>query len=104
MSPTAGISFPDINLPEKVLVPPNAGAGSESDNVLEFLRNAYAKTGTDTWPSKSVEWLSVRLMTKVLVIPHGLHADSTIPEIQKAYLPLVSVSAGSLGDLIADKS
>ncbi len=89
MSPTAGVSFLDITLPEEVQVPPHAKTESESVNVLEYLRNAYANTGTDTWPSKSVEWFLVRLITKVLVVPHGLHSGSTIPEIQKAYLPLV---------------
>ena len=89
MSPTAGISFPDISLPEVIQKPPNAGAEGESLNVLEYLRNAYHGTGTDTWPAKTAEWFVVRLITKVLVVPHGLHSGSTIPEIQKAYLPLV---------------
>ena len=89
MSPTAGVSFLDTKLPEKVQVPSNTSTESESVNVLEFLRHTYANTGTNTWPSKSVEWFLVRLITKVLVVPHGWHSGSTIPEIQNAYLPLV---------------
>lgn len=88
MSPTTGMSF-DIILREEVQVPPKAGAESESVNVLEYLRDAYAMNGTDTWPSKSVECFLVRLITKVLVVPHGLHSGSSVQEIQKAYLPLV---------------
>ena len=96
MSPTAGASFLDISLPREVQVPPTAGAESESVNVLEHLRKTYVKSGTDTWPSKSAAWFLVHLITKVLVVPHGLgsgsttrlHSGNTIPEIQKAYLPL----------------
>ena len=89
MSPTAGVSFLDINLPKEIQVPPNANTESESVNVLEHLRKVYADTGTDTWPSKSVEWFLVRLIAEILVVPHGLYSGSTIPEIQNAYLPLV---------------
>lgn len=47
MSPTAGVNFPDIILPEEVQVPPTAGAKSESLNVPECQKNTYAKTRAD---------------------------------------------------------
>ena len=56
---------------------------------LNYLREAYASDGTKNWPSKTAEWFVVRLITKVLIVPHGLHSGSTIPNMQKAYLPLV---------------
>lgn len=71
----------EFTLLEEFQVPSNAGAEIESLNVLEYLRYTYAKNGTDTWPSKSAECFLVRLTTKVLVDPHGLHTDSTVPEI-----------------------
>lgn len=89
MSPTAGVSFPSINITEELRVPPTTGAISESLHVLQYLREAYAKTGTDTWPSRFAEWFLIRLITKVLVVSHDLHSGGTTPEIQKAYLPLV---------------
>lgn len=89
MSPTAGVSFLDIGLPQEAQIPPNADADLQSLSVLEYLREVYSDTGTDTWPSKTSEWFLVRLVTKILVVPHGLHSGSTIPEVQDAYLPLV---------------
>lgn len=87
MSPMTGINFLKLELSEDVQLAPSLRS-EQPLSVLEHLKKAFADEGTKMWPSKTAEWFAVRLITKVLVVPHS-HGDNTIPNIQKAYLPLV---------------
>ena len=69
--------------------PPSEGDDAAEAYVIEFLREEYKVRGSQDWPSRSAAWLLVRLMTKLMCVPHGRHSGRTVPEIQKAYLPLV---------------
>ena len=89
MSPTAGVSFLDVRMSEWLQRSPHEGIKSGEASVIEYLRRVYDGDGCKKWPSRTAAWLSVRLITKVLVVPHGRHTVRTIAEIQKAYLPLV---------------
>lgn len=89
MSSSASVYFLDVGMDQWIQKPPKEAMDAEEANVFEYLRQAYAKAGTKDWPFKTAEWFLVRLMTKVLVVPHGRHEGRTIPEIQKAYLPLL---------------
>ena len=88
MSPMAGINFLDVNLSTDVQLP-RLARPDKILSVLDFFREAYDGEGTSHWPSKTAEWFIVRLITRVLVVPHLNSAGITIPIIQKAYLPLV---------------
>ena len=90
ISPTAGVNFLDVGMSKWIQKPTHVGGFHDKDaSVIEFLRNAYKDSGTKHWPSQTAAWFLVRLITKVLVVPHSRHTGNTIPEIQKAYLPLV---------------
>ena len=69
--------------------PPSEATGAAEAYVVEFLRRTYEERGTMDWSSRTAGWLLVRLMTKLLCVPHGPHSGRTVPEIQQAYLPLV---------------
>ena len=95
MSPTTSVSFLDVNMTEWTGKPPSEATGAAEAYVVEFLRQAYQERGSMDWSSKTGGWLLVRLMTKLLCVPHGPHSGRTVPEIQQAYLPLVRDLVGT---------
>ena len=92
MSPTTSVSFLDLRMSHWIRKPPHESTNSkeaEDAYVVEFLRQSYKKSGSVDWPSAAANWLFVRILTKCIAVPHGHHSGRTIPEVQKAYIPLV---------------
>ncbi len=67
----------------------------ESNSALARVWQVFEKAGTSTWPSETVEWFLVYLMTEVSATPHSISQGYNAPSLPQAYeavaLDLVSI-------------
>lgn len=95
-----GVNYLDKDFAEKLKEPPECRILDESTSALARVWQVFEKTGTSTWPSETVEWFLVYLMTEVSVTPHAISQGYNAPSLPQAYeavaLDLVS-NPGSCG-------
>lgn len=58
-------------------------------SVLTSIYQRFSSGGTKRWPTKSVEWLLIYIITEFQSTPNTLFGRGTVPEIQDAYRPVV---------------
>jgi hypothetical protein len=90
-----GINYLDKDFAEKLKEPPGCRINDESTSALARVWQVFEKTGTSTWPSETVEWFLVYLMTEVSATPHSISQGYNAPSLPQAYeavaLDLVSI-------------
>lgn len=94
MSPMAGISFPDKEFQSALEVPPKPHLFEQHHHVLERFRSRWSSYGWENmglkhrgtaWEAKDAEWLLLNIITEIHCTPYS----SAVPDIQKAYVPVV---------------
>ena len=90
-----GVNYVDKDLAEKLKEPPQCRIFDESVSALARVWQVFEKTGTSTWPSETVEWFLVYLITEVSITSHTISQGYNAPSLLKAYeavaLDLVSI-------------
>lgn len=90
-----GVNYVDKDFAEKLKEPPQCRILDESTSALARVWQVFEKTGTSTWPSETVEWFLVYLITEVSVTSHTISQGYNAPSLLKAYeavaLDLVSI-------------
>lgn len=95
ISPMNGINYVDKDFSKKLKEPPQCRIFDESTSALARVWQVFEKTGTSTWPSETVEWFLVYLVTELAITPHTISQGFNAPSLVKAYaavaLDLVSI-------------
>ena len=91
MSPISGISYLDRAALHNIQANPGTRAAKDKASFIRTFMDKYSSSGTADWPCKSPEYFIVDMLTELLPTPLSLR---TVPEIQKAYLPLVRELVG----------
>ena len=87
-SPTVGLNYVETWFERDVEIPPHVRAAHPSLSVLEYFQRRWGIDGTASWPTQSMDWLVVSLITELETTPHNRHSRD-IPDVQNAYLPIV---------------
>ncbi|KAI9844689.1 MAG: hypothetical protein M1837_005431 [Sclerophora amabilis] len=85
LTPMCGVNYLDKDFAEKVKEPPECRIDDESVSALARVWQIFEKTGTSTWPSETVEWFLVYLMTEISVTPHAVSQGFNAPSLHQAY-------------------
>lgn len=80
-----GVNYVDKDLAEKLKEPPQCRILDESTSALARVWQVFEKTGTSTWPSETVEWFLVYLITEISVTSHTISQGYNTPSLLKAY-------------------
>lgn len=92
MLPNVGVNYLSGSMTQELEFPSSSTRSSIELKVFDHIRERFSEhviqTGMISWPSKSMEWFLVYIVTEFLATPHALRAFN-IPEIQNAYLPIV---------------
>lgn len=95
ISPMNGVNYVDNDFAEKVKEPPQCRIFDESTSALARVWQVFEKTGTSTWPSETVEWFTVYLLTEVCATSNTISQGFNAPTLLRAYesmaLDLVSI-------------
>ncbi|KAL8788395.1 MAG: hypothetical protein Q9195_007313 [Heterodermia aff. obscurata] len=95
MSPSEGVSYLNQDLAKAFEIPPRAGIYDSNYHYLEYVRrqwsgDSWKAAGTTTWSTADAEYLLTYIMTKLQRTPTHSRQGKAIPDIQGAYIPLVS--------------
>ena len=95
MSASEGVNYLNQDLSLSLTIPPHAGIYASDIHYLEYVRRQWSgdtakATGTTDWQNPDVEFLLTYIMTKLQRTPTHSRQGRAIPDIQNAYIPIVS--------------
>lgn len=80
-----GVNYLGKDLATKLREPSECRILDESTSALARVWQVFERTGTSTWPSESVEWFLVYLITEVSATPHTISEGFNAPSLPQAY-------------------
>ncbi|KAG9236267.1 hypothetical protein BJ875DRAFT_372475 [Amylocarpus encephaloides] len=83
-SPSSGIDFLNTRFSERLLDTPEVLIRDPDVSAIAHIFDTL-QDGTNTWPSKSVEWLLVYIITEVSMTPHNIREGFSVPSIIESY-------------------
>ena len=95
MSRPEGINYLNQDLAHALAIPPEASFFESDYHYLEYVRRQWSgdtakPAGTTSWSTPNVEFLLTYIMTKLQRTPTHSRRGKAIPDIQSAYIPIVS--------------
>ena len=95
ISPSEGINYLNRDLAFTLGIPPSARIHDSDHDYLEYVRRQWSgdtvkAIGTTAWPTPDVDFLMTYIMTKLQRTPTHSRQGRAVPDIQSAYIPIVS--------------